>query len=359
VIRVPHPPFLMRSRSLVFLVPVLVLAGAVAAGCGGSSSPKAVPSDGVALVGDQTITKEQYNQLLNQARSSFKSQNRPFPKQGSEEFKALQDQAIQYLVQRAEFQQKGDDLDVNVSDKQVGKRLKEIKKQYFGGSEKRYKQQLKRQGLTEEQVRDDVRAQLLSEAIFKKVTADVKVTDADVRKYYNEHKSQYEQPATRDVRHILVNNKALADKLYAQLKNGGDFAALAKKYSKDPGSAAQGGKLTISKGQTVPEFDKAAFSLKKNELSKPIKTQYGWHIIQPLSGVRESKQTPFAQVKESIKQQLQQEKRNKAMTDWVDETKKDFCDGQLSYQEGYKPKTDPCIALTTSTATTTAATETS
>jgi parvulin-like peptidyl-prolyl isomerase len=348
----------MRSRTLAFLVPVLVLAGLLAAGCGGSSSPKAVPSDGVALVGDQTITKEQYNRLLNQARSSFKSQKRPFPKQGSEEFKALQDQAIQYLVQRSEFQQKADDLGVEVSDAQVDKRLQQIKTQYFGGKEANYRKQLKQQGLTEEQVREDVRAQLLSEAIFKKVTADVKVTDADVSKYYKDHKTQYEQPATRDVRHILVNSKGLADRLYAQLKSGGDFAALAKKYSKDPGSAAQGGKLTISKGQTVPEFDKAAFSLKKNQLSKPIKTQYGWHIIQPLSDVRPAKQTPFAQVKESIKQQLQQEKRNKAMTEWVDDTKKDFCDGKLSYQEGYKPKSDPCAALTTSTATTTGATET-
>jgi len=179
-----------------------------------------------------------------------------------------------------------------------------------------------------------------------------------VRKYYNEHKSQYEQPATRDVRHILVNNEKLADQLYAQLKGGADFAALAKKYSKDPGSAAQGGKLTISKGQTVAEFDKAAFALKTNELSKPIKTQYGWHIIQPLSAVRAANQTPFSQVKASIRQQLLQEKRNKAMTDWVDKTKKDFCDGRIAYQEGYKPKTDPCATLTTSTATTTAATET-
>ena len=74
-------------------------------------------------------------------------------------------------------------------------------------------------------------------------------------------RATYAQAASRDVRHILVNSKTLADQLEAQLKSGGDFAKLAKQYSKDPGSAKTGGKLTITQGQTVPEFDKAAFTL--------------------------------------------------------------------------------------------------
>ena len=114
----------------------------------------------------------------------------------------------------------------------------------------------------------------------------MKVSDADIQEYYNTHKTQYVQPESRDVRHILVPKKALADSLYAQLKSGANFAQLAKRYSKDPGSAANGGKLTVSKGQTVPEFDKTAFSLKKGELSQPVKTQYGYHIIQALSAVK-------------------------------------------------------------------------
>ena len=241
-----------------------------------------------------------------------------------------------------------------MTDKQVTARLAQIKKQYFNGDDKKYRQQLKAQGLTEDQVKQDIRAQLLSEGIFKKVTSGVKVSDADVKAYYDSHKSQYGQPESRDVRHILVNSKKLADTIYSQLKSGGNFAALAKKYSKDPGSAAQGGKLTISKGQTVPPFDKAAFALKTNEISKPVKTQYGWHIIQPLAAPTKAKQTPLKDVKESIRQQLLQTKRNDAMSKWVDTTKKDFCKGKLSYGAAYKPLTDPCAALTTSTATTAA-----
>lgn len=348
----------MRSRSFLFLVPVVVLVALLAAGCGGSSAPKSVPSDGAAVVGNDTISKTDVMQLLGQAKKSYTAQKRKFPKPGSQQYKALQDQAIQYLIQQDEFKQKGGDLGVDVTDQQVANRLKQIKKQYFGGNEAKYRQQLKSQGLTQQQVENDIRTQLLSEAIFNKVTKDVKVSDADAKQYYDQHKSQYSQPESRDVRHILVNSKPLADKLYAQLKGGADFATLAKKYSKDPGSAAQGGKLTISKGQTVPEFDKTAFALKTNELAAPVKTQYGWHIIQALSPVKPAKQTPFAQVKKSIEQQLLQQKKNDAMTAWVNNTKKDFCSSKIAYQAGYAPTSDPCTTLTTSSSTATATTTT-
>ncbi|MFN2627677.1 MAG: peptidylprolyl isomerase [Gaiellaceae bacterium] len=338
------------------LLPIFLLA-ALAAGCGGgSSAPKSVPGDGVAVVGDQTISKQEFNALLGQAKTSFVKQKRPFPKAGSQQFKALQDQAIQYLVQRAEFEQKAKDLGVSVTNQQVDARLKQVKKQYFGGSEAKYRTQLKAQGLTEQQVRADIKAQLISEGIFKKVTADAKVSNQDAQAYYNSHKSQYGQAESRDVRHILVNSKPLADTIEAKLKAGGDFGALAKKYSKDPGSAAQGGKLTVSKGQTVPQFDKAAFSLKTNELSPPIKTQYGWHIIQPLSAIRPAKQTPFAQVKASIQQQLAQTKKTDMMTKWVNDTKQNFCNGKLAYQAGYKPATDPCTTVSTTASAATATT---
>ena len=112
------------------------------------------------------------------------------------------------------------------------------------------------------------------------MTKDAKVTDAQITKYYNENKSQYNVAESRDVRHILVKTKAEADKIYDQIKAGGDFAALAKKYSLDPGSAAIGGKLTITRGQTVAPFDKTAFLLATNEVSRPVKTQFGYHIIQ-------------------------------------------------------------------------------
>jgi foldase protein PrsA len=338
-------------RPIIFLS--LACALVVVAGCGGSSksssgsSSKSVPKDAVAQVGGQPIPQTQFNQLLDQAKRSYAAQKRTFPKAGTQEYLTLRNQAMQYLVQRSEIAQKAAGLGIKVSDKQIADRLAQIKKQYFAGSETKYKAQLQKQGLTDQQVRDDVRAQLTSEQLFNKVTAGAKVSDADVTAYYKQHPQSYTQPQSRAVRHILVKDKALADKIYAQLKGGADFAKLAAKYSLDPGSKNQGGKLTITKGQTVPEFDTTAFSLKTNELSKPVKTRFGYHIIQALSSVRPRKTTPLKDVKEAIRQQLLQQKRTELMTKWTDALRKEYS-SKIAYATGYSP---PPTAATSPTTT--------
>lgn len=318
------------------------------AGCSLGGGDENVPTDAVALVDGQKIAKSDYEGLIAQARKSYKNQKRDFPKAGSQEFQTLRDQAVQFLVQREQFEQQAEALGVKVTDKQVDTRLEQIQKQYFGGDKKKYEKQLKDQGLTDRQVRNDIRSQIISEKIFEEVTSDVKVTDKQVEEYYEKNKSQYSQPESREVRHILVKTKAKADALYNQLQAGADFAELAKKNSEDTGSKANGGKLTISKGQTVAPFDKAAFSMKKNEISKPVKTEFGYHIIQPLGAIKPAKVTPLKDVKESIRQQLAQTKKNEAMTKWVDDLKRDYED-KVHYAVGFNP---PPAATTGTTATT-------
>jgi parvulin-like peptidyl-prolyl isomerase len=336
-------------RVLLFAFASLALV--VVAGCGGGGAAS-LSSDDVAVVGDQHITKDQFQALLGRAETSYKAQKRAFPKPGTTEYEQLKSQAITFLVQQSEIAEQASKNGVDISDARVDKEIARYKKQFYGGSDARYEKAIKQQGLNDEQARDAIRQQLISQALFKKLTSDVKVSDDDITNYYNSHKSQYGQPESRDVRHILVNSKTLADKLYSQLKGGANFAQLAKRYSKDPGSASNGGKLTVSKGQTVPEFDKAAFSLKKGELSKPIKTQYGYHIIQALSAIKPATTTPLSKVRSSIRQQLEQQKKNDKMTKWLEDTKKDYCDGKIKYQVGYQPNPDPCATLTNSTATT-------
>jgi parvulin-like peptidyl-prolyl isomerase len=330
-------------RSLLF---ALVSLAVLAAGCGGSTTAS-LGSDDVAVVGSQEVTKDQFQELMARAKKSYDAQKRPFPKAGSTEYEQLKGQAITFLVQQAEVEEQADKLGVHVSDADVDKEIARYKKQFYGGSDERYEKAVKQQGLTDEQAREAIKQQLVSKRLFDKVTGDI--TDADIKEYYTSHKSQYLQPESRDVRHILVPKKALADSLYAQLKAGANFAKLAKRYSKDPGSAANGGKLTVSKGQTVPEFDKTVFSLKKGELSKPIKTQYGYHIIQALSAVKPAKTTPLkGQVRDSIERQL----KNDKITKWLEDTKKDYCGGKIKYQVGYQPSNDPCASVTSTTTAT-------
>jgi foldase protein PrsA len=331
----------MRYLTTTFLVAAVA---AVLAGCGGGGGD--VPSGAIAQVKDTAITQQEFDNLLEQARRSYKTRKQKFPEAGTQDYQTLKNQAVQYLVQRVEFQQEADDLGIKITDAEIAARLKQIKKQYFGGNEARYEKQLKEQGLTEEQVREDIEAQLIQEKIFKKVTGDVKVSDAAVKKYYDDHQSQYGVPEQREVAHILVKKKSLADDLYKRIKAGEDFAKLAKKYSQDPGSKKLGGKLTISKGQTVGPFDQTSFLLPVGGVSHPVKTDFGYHVIKALGPVKPAKVTPFSKVKASIRQQLLQQKKNEAMSTWSDKLKKDF-DGEISYKTGYAPPSTTTDATTT------------
>jgi parvulin-like peptidyl-prolyl isomerase len=306
------------------------------AGCGSGSD--GVPGDAIAVVDGEEITREEYDELVARTKKSYESQKREFPAAESTAFRTLKSQFVSYLVQRQQMRQEAEDLDVTVTDAQVEDRLKQVKQQYFSGDEKRYQQQLRESGLTDEQVRADIRDQVLSEKIFAEVTKDVKATDAEVRARYAENKEQYGQPESREVRHILVKTRAKADELYAQLQAGSDFATLAKANSEDPGSKDDGGKLTISRGQTVPEFDAKAFELKENEISEPVKTEFGFHIIQALGPVQPAKTMPLEDVRATIQQQVLQQKKNEEMTDWVDGLDERY-EGKISYQTGFTPQT--------------------
>jgi foldase protein PrsA len=324
----------MRRRSFAGLF-ALGLA-VFAAACGTSNDSANVPPDSVAVVGDKAITKSEFDDLVTYAKRSYATQKRPFPKVGTPEYVQIRDQAMALLVQRAQFEVKAKELGVDVSDEAVNKRIDEYVKERHKGNRKAFEAELKQQGLSDAQARDIIRGNLVQEGIYKKVTSDVKVDDKAVKDYYAKNKSQYGTPDTRVVRHVLVKDRALAKRLYNELKAGGNWNTIAKKYSQDPASKNQGGKMTATRGQLVPEFEEVAFSLGKDQISIPIKTQYGWHVIQALSKTKKGTTTPFSQVKEAIRQQLAQDGKNKEMEKWVADMRKDLKD-DTAYQVGYKP----------------------
>ena len=342
----------MRKTRLIALFTVAVFGVLVASGCG--SDKQSVGANDVAVVGDQTISKDQFDRLINQAKKNYQANKQKFPPAGTTQYIALRKQAMQFLVQRAEFEQKASDLGIKVTDSDVDKQLATIKAQYFGDGksgkcdstcEQKFQAELKKQNLTLGQVRDDVRASVIQNKIYEKVTANVQVSDQDVAAYYKKNKAQYVQPESRDVRHILVKKKALADQIYQQLLHGASFAALAKKWSTDPSSKNSGGKMTISKGRQVPEFDKVAFALKTHQLGKPVKTTYGWHVIQALTPVKPKSVTKLSEEKTAIQQQLLGQKKQTEMQKWVDDTAKSF-KSKTNYQVGYEP---PATTGSTST----------
>lgn len=331
------------------LLPALLIA-LLAAGCGGDGGLDAsdVPKGSVAVVDGREIPRSEFEAMLEQARKSYKAQKRPFPKAGTEEYQTLQNQAVAALVQKVELEQAAEEMGIAVSAEDVDKRLDQIVRQYFGGDRKKLDKQLKEQKLTLEQVREDLRGQLVSEKIYNDVTKDVKATDAEVQAFYDKNKAQYSQAASREVRHILVKTKALAENVRGQLTpNGANFAALATKYSQDPGSKPTGGKLTISRGQTTTAFDKVAFALKTNQISAPVKTEFGYHIIQAVGDVKPPTTTPLKDVKTQIRQQLEQTEKNEKMTKWLEDLKADY-EEKVAYAVGFTPP-PPATSGTTDT----------
>ncbi len=324
-------------------------AALVVSACGGSSG---VPSGSVAVVDGTEVTKDELDQLLEQAKNGYKANKQQFPKAGTPEYQSLQTQYVAYLVQRQEFKQAAEDLGVEISEKDVDKAEQELIKSRFDGNEKEYEKALKQQGLTPEDYRSTLETSVLAQKLFDEVTKDTTASDQDVLAYYTQNQSQYGTPESRDVRHILIaekgadgqvdfeESKAKADQIYSELTGGADFTGLAKANSEDPGSKESGGKLTISRGQTVPEFDKTSFELDQGELSKPVKTQYGYHVIEAVSPVRPAKTTPLDQVKASIRTTLLQQKRNEAMSAWVEDLRKKY-DSKVSYAAGYEPPEVP------------------
>jgi len=333
------------KRSLALAAAALASVTLVAAGCGGSDE---VPTNAVAVVDGSTVTRAALDELLTRAKLSYAAQKRSFPKAGTSEYQTLQTQAVAYLVQRQEYASEAEKLGIQVKDTQIAKKVGQVRKQYFSDNQAKFVQGLKEQGYTEATLREEIRSQLLTEGIYDKVTAAAKVTDADVKSYYAKNKANYSVPESRAVRHILVKTKAEADRIRAELVSGGDFAALAKANSLDPGSKDQGGKLTVSKGQTVAPFDKAAFSLETNEVSQPVKTQFGYHIIQPLAAVKAGSVTPLSQVQDQIRTQLVSQKKNDAVNDWVANVEKEY-KGKVQYAVGFEP---PDTSTTTGETTT-------
>jgi peptidyl-prolyl cis-trans isomerase D len=157
-----------------------------------------------------------------------------------------------------------------------------------------------------------------------KLEATLNASDADLQRVYNQNQEQFRVPERVHVRHILLKTagkppsedaaiKAKATDLLKQIKAGGNFADLAKKNSEDTGSAAKGGDLDwIARGQTVPEFEQAAFSLKPGETSDLVKTQYGYHILQVLAH-DQARLKPFDEIKADLAKQWKAQRANQMM----------------------------------------------
>lgn len=172
---------------------------------------------------------------------------------------------------------------------------------------------------------ENTRRAMLAQSAMRDIIKDINVTDEEAKKFYDEHPDMFMQQERVHARHILVKPESedAAVKIIADLKAGSSFDVLAKEYSIDPGSKINGGDLgEFPRGVMVPEFEEAAFALKNpGDISEPVKSQFGWHIIKLEEKIPESP-SPFEQVKPQIVQELQNQKTQELLKDHAEELEK-------------------------------------
>jgi peptidyl-prolyl cis-trans isomerase C len=165
---------------------------------------------------------------------------------------------------------------------------------------------------------------LVTELFEKEIMASAKTSDQDVKDYYDKHKEEFVPTTQIKASHILVKTEDEAKKVLDRLKKGEKFGDIAKAVSIDPGSAKNGGDLGyFSKGQMVPEFERAAANLNIGDISVPVKSQFGYHIIK-VTDKKKGTPVEFEKVKDMISQKLSGEKQKGAFDQYMEGLKKNY-----------------------------------
>jgi foldase protein PrsA len=354
---------ILKNRTAPLVAAVLAAAALGVSACG-----DALPGNSVATVGDQTIKRSTFDHWMRIIAISQAGQTNPaaaktakvpdapgfkqcaadkkktaaapakgqpepteaqFVSQCKQQYEQYKTEVLGFLIRSTWLDQEATKLNVKVTENDLQKQIDAIKKQQFTqkGS---YEKFLQNAGLTNEDVLFQQRVQQLQSKITAKVTKGKdNVTDAQIEAYYNKNKSRFASPERRDLRIVLTKSKAKAAQAKKALQSGQSWKSVAKKYSIDQASKANGGKLAgVAKGQQEKALDTAVFAASKGKLTGPVKTQFGWYVFE-VAKVTKAKQQTLDESKASIKQILQSQNQQSALKKFGDD-----------YRKRYKATTD-------------------
>lgn len=277
----------LNSRLVVGL---MALSLVVVAGCSNGGS--------VATVDGEKITKEDLNEKLVEAY-------------GEKTLETMIDDKIVALEVKKEK--------ISVSKEEIDEEF-EVFVENAGG-EDAFNAAMEQSGITEKVFKEDIKQYL---SIRKLMEPRIKITDEEIEAYFEENKAAFGTAEEVEASHILVEDEKLAKEIAEKLKDGGDFAELAKEHSEDPGSAESGGELGFfPQGKMMPEFEEAAFSMKVDTISDLVKTDYGYHIIH-VTDKKEAQEASLKDSKEEIKDKLFEDKLQTEYPAWLAEAKEKY-----------------------------------
>lgn len=227
---------------------------------------------------------------------------------------------LESMIDNILVRQAAEERGITVSDEEIDLQIEELKVGFPG--EEEFNVALADANLTIDDLRDQLREQLITQRLMEELVGDDEVTDSEIEDYYEANQAQFaEQAATRSS-HILfdIDDRDTAEEVLEEIRGGGDFAELAREHSIDPGSASQGGDLGWSDPARpfVPEFTEAMEDLDVGEVSELVQTDFGWHIIK-IDERRDERQRPLSDVSDQISQMILQGRNADAYQSFLDE----------------------------------------
>lgn len=305
----------MKRAFATTLLLLLLIAGLLVS----CTTKRALDGDNVAMINNEAITNGDLDTRLKVYELFFRQPvNDPASKQ----------QLLDQMVRERLILQQAGPLGATVTDDQVetemAKFLDALEQQYQG--REAVTSRLAELGLTNENIADFLRAFLLSQAIVEKKDAEVTVTADEVRAFYDQNVAQlytFKEDAVRAA-HVLLplDQEEKARDVSARARAGEEFAALAKSYSIDTGSAQRGGDLGyFTHGEMVSEFADAAFAMGVGQISDPVKSQFGWHVIKLLDKAGPG-QLPFEKARDDAEAKGLSQKQDQALQKWTTDLEK-------------------------------------
>jgi peptidyl-prolyl cis-trans isomerase C len=311
------------SQFTAMLVMVLIFFPAMAA----DETPA---GDTAAVVNGVIITRAQYDKELDVHLQRVARQGQQM---SDEQLTKLKKDILDGLIEREVLYQESQKAGIKVSDQKVNEQMTGIQKRF--PSEEEFKKALASMNLTEDEVRAQIQRGLaIRELIEQKVASKIVISEEDTKAYYDNNPQFFKQPEQVKASHILIKVEPTADEatkaaarkkiqdIQQKLKDGGDFAALAKEYSEGPSGSSGGDLGYFKRGQMVKPFEDTAFAMKTGEVSGQVETRFGYHLMKVYD--KKPEQTlAYDDVKDKIAQRLKQEKVEKEATLYVQNLKKD------------------------------------
>jgi peptidyl-prolyl cis-trans isomerase C len=302
----------MRAYPCIALISLFLILGPYTASAADLKDAEGNGKRIVAKVNGKPLYEEQLTPLVNEALKKYKKYGMQSP--SPDLLKSQREQELDRLIDQELLSQASDEIEIPDIEKKIDEHIKTMKETY--SSEERFKEQMKKKGLTTESLRDSLRRKIAVDAyLSKKGLSNPEIPETDIQKYYEDNKANFKREESVKVRHILIGlaadaepderqqKREKAEKIRKSILDGRDFSEAAKEYS-ECNSASGGGDLGYIQKKYMPEeFDRVAFSLKQGEVSEVVETKYGFHLIE-VTDKKPQGVVPYDEIKDFIRTYL-------------------------------------------------------